>query len=37
MALVIAITLMATLGHTPLGWFGAIFLLGAWIGQKVSK
>jgi len=37
MALFYAFLLMATLGHTPLGWFGAIFLLGAWFGWKSGK
>jgi len=36
-ALFLAIVLMAFLGHTPLGWFGGVFLFGIWLGEKVSK
>lgn len=35
MLLFLSILLVAFLGHTPLGWFGGLFCLGAWIGSKV--
>ena len=34
MALYLAIVLLLFLGHTPIGWFGGIFLVGIWLGKK---
>jgi len=35
--LAVAILLLLFLGKTPLGWFGGIFLIGAWVGLKAGK
>ncbi len=35
MLLFLALILIGFLGNTPLGWFGGVFCIGAWIGSKV--